>query len=248
MSIIDLLVKVVPALIAVVPLCIKFVKTIYKGNDNMKIILRSLGLGIITQVLTLLILAIIMMVVLYFKPNSGNEDIKSITIIWIIIFSYISIIFLILKLNYKSGHAYIIAANSLQVRKQDQNVLNILNEQLTIISNRIVNENPKVDGKLEYIEKLDYTKESKETFIFRWLSIFSWLVIPLSSIVLIYNFDDTQYNVWYINLSILISSIIINTFIIHSDIKIFEGKVSLNINLAKKHIKKYNKLIKKKGD
>lgn len=116
-----------------------------------------------------------------------------------------------------------------------------MKEQLPIISNRIVNENSKVDGKLKYIEKLDYEKESKETVIF------SWLVIPLTSIVLIYNFDDTQYNVWYVNLSILILAIIINTFIIHSDIKIYEGKVSLTINLTKRHIKQYNKLKEKRN-
>lgn len=243
---IDILVKLVPAFIAVVPLCIKLLKTFYQGNDNMKIVLRSLGLSVLTQFLTLPILTLIMMIVLYFKPNSDNEDIKSVTMIWIIIISYISIIFLLLKLNYKSRHAYTIATNSLQVRKHDQNVLSILKEQLPIISNRIVNENSKVDGKLKYIEKLDYEKESKETVIFRWLSIFSWLVIPLTSIVLIYNFDDTQYNIWYVNLSILILAIIINTFIIHSDIKIYEGKVSLTINLAKRHIKQYNKLKEKR--
>lgn len=139
----------------------------------MKIVLRSLGLSVLTQFLTLSILTLIMMIVLYFKPHSDNEDIKSVTMIWIIIISYITIIFLLLKLNYKSRHAYTIATNSLQVRKHDQNVLSILKEQLPIISNRIVNENSKVDGKLKYIEKLDYEKESKETVIFRWLSIFS---------------------------------------------------------------------------
>lgn len=73
---IDILVKLVPAFIAVVPLCIKLVKTFYQGNDNMKIVLRSLGLSVLTQFLTLPILTLIMMIVLYFKPNSDNEDIK----------------------------------------------------------------------------------------------------------------------------------------------------------------------------
>ncbi|MCC4221819.1 hypothetical protein [Staphylococcus saprophyticus] len=46
---IDILVKLVPAFIAVVPLCIKLVKTFYQGDDNMKIVLRSLGLSVLTQ-------------------------------------------------------------------------------------------------------------------------------------------------------------------------------------------------------
>lgn len=69
------------------PLCIKLVKTFYEGNDNMKIVLRSLGLSVLTQFSTLPILTLIMMIVLYFKPNSDNEDIKSVTMIWIIIIS-----------------------------------------------------------------------------------------------------------------------------------------------------------------
>lgn len=160
-------------------------------------------------------------------------------------FAYLTLISLAIKLNYKSKHTYTIAASSKAVQKQNDYILKNMDEQLTIISNRIIKGDCKVNGRLDFVENLDYAKEIKEVIIFRWLSICSWLVIPCSSIILIFNLNGTEYNVWYVTLSILFLAIVINSLIIYPDLKLQEGKTTLTIRSGHKHANQYRKKLKK---
>lgn len=245
MSITDFIVKVLPSLSVVIPILYKLIKRIYKGRVNLKLPLRSISLALFVQIASMMILSFFMFIG-YMKISEKSIDtVPDKVIIWIIGLSYVSLILLLIKLKYKMKYAYSIAANTLKVRAHAKYLREKLEEELIIISNRIENGNYKVEGKLKYLETLGDIKESKETIVFRWLSILSWFVIPFSSIVLIYSLNETALHVWYVSISILCLSIVVNSFVIHSDIKIYEGIIPLTADLGEKHVKQFKKKVYK---
>jgi membrane protein YdbS with pleckstrin-like domain len=240
----DMIVKAIPAILAAIPLTIKLIKKFFENKKNTKTLLRSLGLSVMVLALALIILLFIMIIIYKVEPDMKTDKVNQISSISFTLFAYLTVISLAVKLNYKSKHSYTIAASSIAIQEQNDYILKEMDEQLKIISNRVVNNDLKIEGKLDYVENLDNVKEPKEVIIFRWLSIISWLVIPCSAIILIFNIDNTEYHVWYVNISILILSIIMNTLIIHSDVKLQEGKTNLTVNLGHKHVKQYRRRLK----
>lgn len=240
-----MIVKAIPAIVAAIPLAIKLIKKLFENNKNTKSIFRSIGLSILVLVLALMLLIFIMFIIYSVDNNIKSDKVNKYTSLCFTMFAYLTLISSAIKLNYKSKHTYTIAASSKAVKKQNDYNLKNMDEQLTIISNRIIKGDCKVNGRLDFVENLDYAKETKEVIIFRWLSIFSWLVIPCSSIILIFNLNGTEYNVWYVNLSILFLAIVINSLFIYPDVQLQEGKTTLTIRSGHKHVKQYRKKIKK---
>ncbi|MCE5132209.1 hypothetical protein KJB62_12610 [Staphylococcus saprophyticus] len=245
MSIIEILIKLSPVIGILLPYCIKIIGKLFIGKDNVKLITRSFTLSIFTQISSIILLVFIMLFAHIKISNTDTDSINAFTILALVILSYAALASLMIKLYYKSKHAYSIAANSMNAKNHSEHIQKVFDEQLTIISNRVEDGNFKIDGKLKYIESLKYKKESKQTRNYRWFSIISWHVIPLGSLIAIYNLNGTHFNTWYVSISILSLSVIINSFIIHSDIKIFDGIIPLTMKLVERHHNEYKKQMNK---
>lgn len=235
---IDLIIKIIPTILAIVGVSYRGVKLLIDGNGRMKIIGRTSVLSIALQAAVILVFIIIEQTV---KMNLPKDDAQITTVTLTTGIIYLLILVMIFKLYYRSKHAYTISTNAKYTKIQNENIIKKLDEELYIISERLENNNTKVEGKLDYIDNLKYIDESTTTQLYRFMSFVTWLIIPMTAVILINHNEITYDNEWYINCSMLLISIVSNVFLIHRDIQILEGNIVLTESMAKSHKKQYRK-------
>ncbi|WP_281512315.1 hypothetical protein [Mammaliicoccus vitulinus] len=235
---IDLLIKLIPSILAVVGVSYKGWKMLIDGNGRMKIIGRSSGLSIALQAAAILVYIIIEQIA---KMKLPKDDAVVYTTILTTSIIYLLIIIMLFKLHYRSKHAYTISTNAKHIKIQNENVSRRLDEELYIISERLENNDTKIEGKLDYIDNLIYKDESTTTQLYRFMSFVTWIIIPMTAVILINHNEITYDNEWYVNCSMLLISIVSNVFLIHKDIQILEGNIVLTETMSKNHKKQYRK-------
>lgn len=246
--------NITTALVAI-PTLFSVIKSINKyfkqhPKSNIKIYGRSLIMSFLCTVVVH-----ILMMFMYSKIYYGDYKLESFrgiySFIEVTIFILILVAFCLfwVKDIYITNYAFLLAADYKKKNEQNNEFSIYSNNTLNDISKSIVNDDFKVNARLEKLKKTENNIYQKRrlTKSYDYIKIFSWFAFPLLMTQFYIGLFTSFKGIDLVILLIfsLIPFILFNSFIIYHDLKLESGKVTPTNKMIKKHIYHYEKMINK---